>query len=333
MRHFRTLALGASVLALIGACTTGGGGSSTPAAGSQSPGASSPSGSSGPGGTVRIGSDGFYESALMAEIYAQTLEANGYTVERQLEIGPRDVTFPALESGEIDILPQYIGSTLEYLVKEDGDEAGEATGDVDETYTKLGERLESRGITALGYTEAQDTNAFVMRPETAEELGITTMSDLAEHAGDLTWGLPPECADNPLCGGALEQYGIDYADLEVVELGACGAEIATALGSEGEGAVDIGELCSTQPDIARLGLTVLEDDLKTQPAENIAPLVRNEWLDANGGAETLATLLDPVSEAMTTETLTELNQRVGVDQEDYEDVASEWLAENGLITE
>jgi osmoprotectant transport system substrate-binding protein len=336
MRTSRTLALGASVLALVGACSTGGGsstpGSSTSAAPSTgtTPASSAPA-STGAGGSLTVGSDGFYESALMAEIYAQVLEANGFTVERQLEVGPRDVTFPALESGDFDLMPQYIGSTLEYLVKEDGDPAGEATGDPEETATRLRERLAERGITALAYTPAEDTNAFVMRPETAESLGIATLSDLAEHATDLTWGLPAECKGNPLCEGALEQYGIVYDDLTVVELGACGAEIATALGSGGEGAVDVGELCSTQPDIARLGLVVLEDDLDTQPAENIAPIVRDEWLEANGGAEALAAILDPVSAAMDTETLTELNVRVGVDQEDYEDVANDWLTENGLL--
>lgn len=301
-----------------------------PSASSGSPSASA---SGSPGalvpGTVRIGSADFYESALMAEIYAQVLEANGFTVERQLEIGPRNITFPALAGGDdFDLMPEYIGSALEYLVAQAGDPPGEASGDVEATVTALQTRLDEEGLTALGLTEAQDSNAFVVREETATELGLTSIGDLAPVAGDLAWGLPPECKTNPLCAGALETYGIDFDSLDVTELAACSGEIAQALNGEG---VDVGELCSTQPDIETFGFVVLEDDQGTQPAENIAPIARNEWLESAGGADAVAAVLDPVSAAMDTETLTALNVRVGVDQEDYDVVAQEWLTENGLL--
>ncbi|CAN5825471.1 ABC transporter substrate-binding protein [soil metagenome] len=323
MRRFRMLALGASLLVLAGACGTGGGSPTT----QPSP-ATSPAGSTG----IRIGSAGFYESALVAEIYAQVLEANGYSVDRQLEIGPRTVTFPALESGQFDMMPEYIGSTLEYVVQDDGDPGGEASNDTQATLSSLQARLNERGLTVLGPTTAQDYDAFVMRPSTAESLGISQMSDLAEHAQELTWGVPPECATNPLCAGQLEDpYGIDFASLEVIELGACGGEIAAALGTAAEGAVDIGLMCSTQPDIARFGLLLLEDDQGVTPAQNLAPIFRNEWLEAAGGAQALAAILDPVSAELTTEDLTELNVRVGLDQEDFEVVAREWLEEQGML--
>ena len=322
MRSFRMLALGASLLVLAGACGTGGG---SPTA------QPSPGGSPGDN-TVRIGSAGFYESALVAEMYAQVLEANGYTVDRQLEIGPRDVTFPALQSGQFEMMPEYIGSTLEYVVQQDGDPAGEASNSTEETLDRLADRLDERGLTVLGPTEAQDYDAFVMRPSTSEELGITRMSDLSEHAQELTWGVPPECATNPLCAGQLEDpYGIDFDSLELIELAPCSGEMAAALGAAGEGAVDIGLMCSTQPDIARLGLVLLEDDQNVTPAQNLAPIFRTEWLEAAGGADALAAILDPVSTALTTEELTELNVRVGLDQEDYDDVAREWLEDNSLL--
>jgi osmoprotectant transport system substrate-binding protein len=328
------LALGASTLVLLSACATGGGGTPTPTAvaptqGEPTTGPTDAVPTGGAGGTILIGSAGFYESALMAEIYAQVLEANGFTVERQLEIGPRDVTLPSLIDGEIDMMPEYIGSTLEFLVRQAGDPAGEASGDPAATAEALAARAEEEGLTVLGYTEAQDSNAFVVRQDTADEHSLTQMSDLAAVQTELTWGLPPECETNPLCGGALtDTYGIDFATIEVVELGACGAEIATALN---EGAVDIGELCSTQPDIVSFGFVVLEDDQATQPAENIAPIFNTASLDEVGGAEALAAILDPVSAAMDTETLTELNVRVGVEQEDYDVVATDWLTENGLL--
>ena len=308
MRRIRMLALGASLLVLAGACGTGGG---------------SPSATVQP--TIRIGSAGFYESALMAEIYAQVLEANGYPVQRQLQIGPRPQTVPSLVSGEIDLMPEYIGSLLEFL----NEGAGEASADSEATYAALQEELAERELTALGYTPAQDTNAFVVRPDTAQQYGLQTMSDLAAVQHELTWGLPPECATNPLCGDVLrDEYGIDFDTIELIELGACGAEIATALNGQ---AVDVGELCSTQPDIARFGFVVLDDDKGTQPAENIAPVVRDEWLEQAGGAAALAAILDPVSREMMTEELTELNVRVGIEQEDFSDVARDWLTEKGLL--
>jgi osmoprotectant transport system substrate-binding protein len=322
MRRTRMLALGASLLVLAGACGTGGGSPSAEPTADASPSAQS----------IRIGSAGFYESALVAEIYAQVLEAHGYTVDRQLQIGPRNVTFPALQSSQLDMMPEYIGSTLEYVVQDDGDPAGEASNDTQATLDRLQARLDGRGLTVLGPTQAQDYDAFVMRPATAESLGISRMSDLAAHAQDLTWGLPPECEVNPLCAGQLEDpYAIDFDTLTVIELGACGGEIAAALGTAGEGAVDIGLMCSTQPDIARLGLLLLEDDAGVTPAQNLAPIFRTAWLDAAGGAQALAAILDPVSTALTTEELTELNVRVGLDQEDFDVVARDWLEESGLL--
>src|SRR3954451_8219187 len=103
MRLSRTLALGASMLVLFGACSTGGGGST---------GTSTSSGNTSKP-TVKIGSDGFDEARVVAEVYAQVLEANGYTVDRAgIGSGARKVTAAALESGQIDLKPEYIGSGL-----------------------------------------------------------------------------------------------------------------------------------------------------------------------------------------------------------------------------
>lgn len=275
--------------------------------------------------TIRVGSAGFYESALMAEIYAQVLEANGFEVERQLQIGPRDVTFPGLQNGDFDMMPEYIGTLLEVA----NDNAGVASSDPQATWEALQAELEELELTALGYTQAIDNNAIVVRQDTADELELSAVSDLTDVQGELSWGLPPECVTNPLCGGALtDDYGIDLDTIEVTELNACDAPIAQALN---DGGIDVAQLCSTQPDIERFGFVVLEDDLETQPADAIAPVFRNEVLEAAGGAEALAALLDPVSDAMTTEDLTALNVRVGLDQEDFADVATDWLTENGLL--
>jgi len=315
MRSTRRLALGASLLASIAMVGTAGGGAIVSA--QDQP-------------TVRIGSDGFYESQLMAEIYAQALEAEGFGVERQLAIGARKARVEAFESGQIDLAPEYVGSGLGFytLGSENADlVAIEVSGDGEANRAGLQSALDIAGVeaTVLAITAGEDTNAAVIRGDTAEELGLVTISDLAAVADQVTFGLPPECEVNALCRGALEDgYGIAWPPAQLELLPPCGAEMAGAL--EGN-AIDVAWLCSTQPIIAQNGWVVLEDDLDTQPAENLAPIVRNDFLESvEGGADTLAAILDPISAAVTTEVLTELGVRVAVDQEDIEDVASEFLA-------
>jgi osmoprotectant transport system substrate-binding protein len=307
------LAPGAVLLALvISACTPGGGGSPSPEASASEV---------VPKPEVVIGSAGFYESQLMAEIYAQALEAAGYTVERNLGIGTREQTLPAITSGQIDLMPEYIGSLLRQGL------GGEPTGDPEETAELLTEAAAEEGLSILDYTPAQDTNAFVVRQETADEFELTTMSDLAAVATELVWGLPPECETNPLCGGALQDaYGIPFADLEIELLAACDAPIASALN---DGVVDVAELCSTQPAIEQFNFVVLEDDKHTQPAENITPLVRSEFLEA--APDDFAATLNAVSAAMTTEMLTQLGVEVAVQNRDVAEVASQWLEDQGLL--
>jgi osmoprotectant transport system substrate-binding protein len=313
MRINRTLVLGASLALVVGSASVGG---------AQSPLPSGPVGD----GTIKIGSLGFYENALVAEAYAQALEGAGLTVERKLKIGPRDVTWAAMESGQdINLMPEYIGSLLE---KVNGN-AGEASGDADATRAALATHLADVDMSVLAQTPAVDTNAFVVTQATADEHSLATMSDLAKVATTLTWGLPPECATNPLCAGALARYGIDIAQLQVTELFPCDAPIAAAVVN---GGVDVGELCSTQPDIAQNNLVVLTDDLATQPADALAPVVRNDLLRAlQAQGVDLAAILDPVSAAITTDELTALNVRVGVNQEDLDVVARDFLTSKGLL--
>jgi osmoprotectant transport system substrate-binding protein len=143
----------------------------------------------------------------------------------------------------------------------------------------------------------------------------------------MVWGLPPECETNPLCGGALQDaYGIPFADLEIELLAACDAPIASALN---DGVVDVAELCSTQPAIEQFNFVVLEDDKHTQPAENITPLVRSEFLEA--APDDFAATLNAVSAAMTTEMLTQLGVEVAVQNRDVAEVASQWLEDQGLL--
>ncbi|HEY7591175.1 MAG TPA: glycine betaine ABC transporter substrate-binding protein [Candidatus Limnocylindrales bacterium] len=129
-------------------------------------------------GSITVGSTNFYEQEILAEIFAQTLEGHGMTVERKFQLGNREIVFPALESGEIDLLVEYAATALEHV----NGGAGEATTDPEATATKLRERLEAKGLTALDVAEATDQNGFVVTKATADKYGLTKISDLAKPA-------------------------------------------------------------------------------------------------------------------------------------------------------
>jgi osmoprotectant transport system substrate-binding protein len=135
-------------------------------------------GTSGNGITVKVGSTNFYEQEVLGEIFAQILEANGFSVDRKFQLGNREVVFPALEKGDIDILAEYAATALEYVNKG----AGEATGDAAETVAKLKDRLAPLKLTALDFAPATDQNGFVVTKATADKYGLKTLSDLAKPA-------------------------------------------------------------------------------------------------------------------------------------------------------
>jgi osmoprotectant transport system substrate-binding protein len=303
MRFSRTLALGASMLVLLGACSSGGGSKTT----------------------VKMGSDGFDEARVVAEAYSQVLEAAGYTVDRAgIGLGARKVTAAALESGQIDAKPEYIGSGLVYY-------GGTASNDPAKNQADLQAKLTSvdGGITVFGYTPGQDTNALVVTKATADTYKLTNWSDLTAVADKLKWGLATDCPTNPVCAKALKDaYGIDISTLDVTLLDACSTPMADALKA---GTIDVAELCSTGPEIIVNGWVRLEDDKKTQPADAIAPIVRNDLLAKVGDKAVFQKLFDDVSAKIDTPTLADLYKQVAVDKKDTKEVASTWLKAQGLI--
>jgi osmoprotectant transport system substrate-binding protein len=272
------------------------------------------------GDPIKVASFNFNESVIVAEIYAQGLEANGYEVERKLNLGNREVVKPALESGEIDLVPEYVGSVAFAL-------GAEQSADSQATWEAAKTAFEALGVTLLQYSPAQDKNAYVVTAETAAELGLTTVSDLQPVAGDLIFGGPPECPERPLClEGLQEVYGLEFA--EFVSLDSAGPITIAAL--EG-GEIDVALLFTTQGIIAEKGWVSLEDDMGLNPAENLVPAIRTEVVDAYGAD--LVALLESYSEALTTEDLTELNRRADLDQEDPALLAEEWLISFGFLEE
>ena len=278
----------------------------------------------------------------MAEIYAQALEAKGYTVDRAgIGLGERPVVVPAIESGQIDLQPEYIGSRITYELAHPAAPSGGTaatppasggpTGDSAANAQLLQTLLTAKNLTALNYTPAIDTNAFVVRPETAQQFNLTKMSDTAAVQDQLKWGLANDCPTNALCGapgGALEQYGLTQDTLAgATLLSSCSQPMADALKA---GTIDVAELCSTQPVILVNGWVVLEDDLHTQPADNIAPIVRNDYLAKVNRTE-FDKILNDVSAQIDTPTLTDLYKQVDVDRKDASAVARDWLRSKGFV--
>ncbi|HXH56649.1 glycine betaine ABC transporter substrate-binding protein [Iamia sp.] len=158
-------------------------------------------------GSITVGSSNFAESNIAAQLYGQVLAAAGVDVEYKADIGARDVYFTALESGEIDLVPEFTGTLLAFL---DGE--AEPSPDLDVTLAALRTVAADRGISILEPAEADSVNTFVVTGETAEELDLTTVSDLAGVDEELTLGGPPECPERPYCLIGLEEsYGLRFA--------------------------------------------------------------------------------------------------------------------------
>lgn len=269
-------------------------------------------------GSITVGvSSAFAENQIVAEMYAQVLEKAGYDVERRLNLKTREISEPALERGEIDVVPEYLGSLLVFLDKD-----AAAAPDAQKAAEEIRKLLENRNAALLDPSQANNTNTFVVTEDKAEELGLTRISDLAPVAGRLRLGGPPECPNRPFCiPGLKEKYGITFREFRPLDVG--GPLTVSAL--EG-GEIDVALLFTTSPIIQKKGFRSLEDDKGLQQAENITPLVNREVVN-----DEIRRLLNEVSKKLSTENISELNGKVEIDKEDPEDVAKDFLEQEALV--
>jgi osmoprotectant transport system substrate-binding protein len=272
--------------------------------------------------TIRMGSTNFAEQTIVAELYSQVLEANGYTIDRRLNLGSREIVAPALESGQIDMYPEYMATMLAFTTKS----AQLGSGDPVATSMSLSEALASKGITLLDFAPAVDTNALVVTRATAQRLNLTSTSDLAAYGDQLVLGGPPECPDRPFCLiGFRDVYGINFKDFRPLDAG--GPITVAALDA---GQIDVALLFSSDAVIATRDFVTLEDDKHLQLADNVAPVIRTEVL--NAAPDEIRALTNSVSMLLTTDELVGLNRMVGIDRMDPKDAASSWLKAKGLIS-
>ena len=307
----------AAMVALVALALVGG------ACGSDDDGEAGSGGGGGEQGkpTVVIGSAPFAENVILANIYAKALEAKGYPVRLKTGLGQREIYLPALEKGGrdngIDLVPEYVGTMLEFVNKN----AGEASGDLDRTVSRLRERLEPLGISVLEPSPAADQNVFAVTRATADRLKLRTLSDVTPVAAQLTLGAGAECPTRPFCQPGLERvYGLRFKSFRPLD--SCGPRTVEALVNDD---VQIGLVCSSQAAVAARDLVVLEDDKKLQSVDNIVPAIRTDLV-----TDEVKDLLNRISAELNTADLTQLNKRVEIDKEDPAEVAADWLRDHGL---
>jgi osmoprotectant transport system substrate-binding protein len=272
----------------------------------------------GPADGMRIASFNFAESVLLAEMYAQVIEATGTPVIRLGEVGPREIVAPALELGQIDIVPEYLGTALHRAG------ATDTNPDTASALVELDRLLAPQGLTVLSAALAEDKNVFAVTGEFADEHGLVAISDLAPLASGMRIGGPPECADRALClVGLREVYGLEFAEFVPQNSLRFTAEALRRR------EIDVGLMFSTASALVTFDLFVLEDDRELQPAENVVPVVRIDALERWG--RDVADALNELAGRLTTLELRILNVRVD-NEESVEFVAREWLTSQRLLS-
>ena len=261
---------------------------------------------------IRVGTKDFTENLIVGELYALALEDAGYKVERLPAIAG-SVIHSSLINDEIDLYPEYTGTGLLVVLKE------KLITDPDEVYKKVKEGYKTQfGVTWLDYSQANDGAGLVIRTEVSKKLGIATISDLQKHASEIRFASQGEVDQREDGIPALEKvYGkLDWKSSKVYDNGLKyqvlmndEADVAPAYTTEGQ-------LVNTDE------FTLLIDDKMVWPPYNLAPVVRDNVLEAD---PEIAAIINKVSANLDTPTITALNARVDVDKEEYEKVAKEFF--------
>jgi len=259
--------------------------------------------------TIVVGSQAYASNEIIAEVYAQALENAGLTVERQFSIGQRDAYLPSLESGEVQVFPEYTGNLLQFF---DEDTEARASDDV---YAALQDALPDT-LTALDYAEATDQDSYTVTAAFAEENDLVTIEDLANVDGELVLGGPAELEERPYGPiGAESVYGLDLG------FEATGDTTVEALQA---GQIQIGNVFTADPRIATEDLVPLEDTKALFLASNVVPIVSSDVADE------VADSLNAVSAKLTPDELIAMNVANTEDAQQPDEIASAWLADQGL---
>jgi len=260
--------------------------------------------------TIVVGSQAYYSNEIVAEIYAQALENAGFTVEKKFNVGQRDAYMPEVESGAIDLFPEYTGNLLEYLDKD-----ATATSP-DDVYTALKDAL-PEGLTALDYSEASDQDTYTVLKSFAEENGLTSIADLAKLSEPATIGGAPEFEQRPYGpAGAKDIYGVDLN---------FSATAQSTLESLLAGEIQVADIYTADPAFQTEEIVALQDPKNMILASNVVPIASSDVADQ------IADIINPISAALGADDLVAMNVQSTVDQKSAEDIAAQWLKDNGLL--
>jgi len=263
---------------------------------------------------VTVGSANFPESQLIAAIWAQSLEDGGVRVARKDPIGSRELYYQAIGADEIDLVPEYTNSLLSFVLRQADPDATPTATNVDEQVAAIREALPDT-LTIGTPSTAEDKDVIVCSREVAEQYSLTNLSSLAEVAGEITLGAPPEFETRSPFGlvGFREIYGAEFGEFVPLEIGV----MADSLKS---GAIDCGNMFSTMSAITTEGFVPLEDDKTIVPNEAVLPLLRTD-----AATPEVTSILDQVNAQLTTDVLKALMVKVEVDKLAPDEVADEFI--------
>lgn len=283
-------------------------------------GACAPSAAGDGAGTVIVGSKDFTEQFIVAEMYAQLLENEGFTVERKLNLGGTPIAHEAIMNGDIDLYPEYTSTGLLTMLKLD------PIQDAQEIYTTVKSGYEEQySLTWLTPSPFNNTQALAMKKDVAAQYGIQTYSDLSQKAPELVLGGPAEFLEREDGLKGLQQAygGFDFK--EEKQLGTGSLRYQALM----DGQIDVVVAFGTDGAIQGNDLLLLEDDLVFYPIYNIAPVIRMDTLEKYPQIEKI---LNDFAPLLTDDVMSGLNWQVdGPEGKEPADVARAFLADKGLV--
>jgi glycine betaine/choline ABC-type transport system substrate-binding protein len=270
---------------------------------------------------VTVGSKNFTEQYILGEIYAQALEAAGYDVKTQLNLGSEVIALRALEDGEIDAYPEYTSTALTSFFDTPPEDV---PADAQQAFEDSQAEFEDKELTAYPPTPFSSANAVGLLTERADELGVSTISDLEGQSEDLTLYGSPECRQRVDCLVGLEDnYGLQFKKFTPVDIG-LRYEVLD------KGDADLSILFTTDAQLSESDkYTILEDDQSLLPAGNVLFVARTETVDEAG--PDFGEVVESVQQDLSLEVMQELNARVDIDKEEPAQAAESYLQEFGYI--
>lgn len=270
-----------------------------------------------------IGSAGFTESAILAEMYAEVLSNAGFRTSVKT-LANRELYEPALEKGQIDVVPEYAATLAEFLnTKANGPNAKPvASSDPAATAAALGRLAGPRGLKVLAAGKAVDQNAFAVSEDFARQHHLRTLSDLGAAKLKIRLAAGDECADRPYCAPGLKKaYGIDISGVDPKGVGTTQAKQAVQDGSD-----QLVLTTTTDATLEQFDLVLLTDDKHLQNADNVLPVVNAK----DAGDPRIATALGRLGAVLTTADLARLDKKVDARRHKPGEVAEAYVKEKGL---